>query len=60
MIIKYYGKPDRDNNGKVYGDTLIFRFWHVGTQELHELFSEPSQCIWLVPGTFDEDGRNVE
>jgi len=59
MIVKYYGDWDRDKDGKVIEITSIWCFHNLSTEELVDRFPNPSQCIWLVPGTYDEDGDHV-
>lgn len=60
MIVKYYGFGEppqvRDARNAVINvlqaqtvESLSRYTWHL----------DPSVCIWLVPGTFDLEGRHV-
>lgn len=61
MVIKYYG----------YGQHGTYKGWDDTDAMINLLFTTPahklcdhthgtpSLCVWLVPGTFDLEGRHV-
>ncbi len=62
MVVKYYGREYRDaQTGKVLATSSIMSFTMLDTTTLSELIQsyEKGACVWLVPGTFDLEGRHV-
>jgi hypothetical protein len=62
MVVKYYGRPRwNPETGEVEALASILTFNKLCTRTLDDgRGSERSACMWLVPGTFDLEGRHVE
>lgn len=62
MIVKYYGFGELADpkNGYPYRNASIGLLHSTSTQfATRYLNGTPSACVWLVPGTFDLEGRHV-
>lgn len=61
MVVKYYGFGDR-RWGTAQRNAVINTFMRQTVERLYETVVQldASACIWLVPGTFDLEGRHVE
>jgi hypothetical protein len=62
MIVKYYGFGELDHKGDVTRNAVlnVLRWTAPDTAARHMTLCPPSACLWLVPGTFDLEGRYVE
>lgn len=61
MVVKYYGFGDPPGV-KDQRNAVINTFMRQTVEPLYETVEQldASACIWLVPGTFDLEGRHVE
>lgn len=63
MLVKYYGFGELPcpENGNTFQPAVLNVLHRTDTQLASRyLNGTPSACVWLVPGTFDLEGRHVE
>jgi len=63
MVIKYYGFGELPSpTYQEYRNAVLNVLRSTDTQfaTSHITNATPSACVWLVPGTFDLEGRHVE
>lgn len=64
MIIKYYGyghmAVPSEQLPYVNAAVLVLKATSPEMAARNFTPDQPSACVWMVPGTFNVDGRNVE